>query len=308
MLRRITIRFLGPLGTPLASGTLFGHLCWAYLDSHGEDALAAWLADMESRRRPPFLISDGMPSGFLPRPLTRPELPKHDLGLDEAAEQKRKRKAALVPREAFLNLRAGATEDAWGEAALEASPPSSELVRHAHNRIDRIRNTTPERAGIWFIDDEWFPTDGGRFDIYVESDLDEVVLRDLFARVGENGFGRDSTYGRGFFVVEEVAEDAELEAFAGNRLVSLSRGSLTANMQDPRYRRTTHFGKLGSRMNARTGRPWKKPVLLMLPGATFAPADRGPFGELLSKVHIDLPETVRFNAWHLAIPYREVEA
>ena len=306
MLYRIRIDLRAALGTPFHSGTLFGHLCWAYLDLRGEDALATWLAEMENQRRPPFLLSDAFPASFLARPLTRPKLPGPDLPLEQAAREKRKRKARLVRRDDFLRVRTGADADAWGEAAVDARPPELASVRHAHNVIDRIRGTTPETAGIWFIDDEWCKEDGTRFDVYVECDHGSALLHELFDYVGDSGYGRDSTYGRGFFVVEGIEEERELGAFQGNRLISLSHGCLTANMKAPRYRRETHFGKLGIRMNARTGRPWKKPILLMQPGATFAPADGGPFGNLLSGVHPDLPE-ICFNAWHLAIPYREIE-
>ncbi len=306
MLRRITIRLTGPLGTPFASGTLFGHLCWAFLDLRGEDALADWLEEMENQGRPPFLLSDAFPAGLLPKPLLSPRIPEGDPGLERADRDKKRRKAMLVRRADFLRLRAGGDEEAWGEAALTAGAPPLETVRHAHNVIDRIRGTTPEKAGIWFVDDAWYPEDRARFDIYADCDLDPGLLRELFERVGADGYGRDSTYGRGLFLVEEMAGEEELAKLSGNRLVSLSRGCLTANMRAPRYRRTTHFGKLGIRMNARTGRPWKKPVLLMQPGATFAAADDGPFGGMLSGVHPDLPE-IRFNAWHLAVPYRETE-
>ncbi len=306
MLHRVTIRLTAPLGTPVVSGTLFGHLCWAMVDLRGEEALADWLTAMETGRRPPFLLSDAFPAGFLPRPLMPPRWPEGDPPLERATKWKKARKAVLVRREDFLELRKGAPEAAWAEAAADASPPEPEEHRHAHNRIDRIRNTTPESAGIWFVDDLWYDGRDGRdrLDVYVDTDLDAALLRDLFTLVGENGYGRDITHGRGFFAVEELAPDGGLVAFEGNRLVSLSRGCLTDNMREPRYRRTTHYGKLAIRMNALTGRPWKKPILLTLPGASFRPADDGPFGRLLAGVHLDRPE-IRFNAWHLAIPYRE---
>jgi hypothetical protein len=45
----------------------------------------------------------------------------------------------------------------------------------------------------------------------------------------------------------------------------------------------------------------------MRPGASFRPDGDGPWGALLDAVHRDLPQ-VRFNAWHLAVPYREAAA
>ncbi len=304
MLYRISIDLRAPLGTPLRSGTLFGHLCWALLDRDGEEALADWLEKMESGERAPFLISDGFPAGLLPRPLLRPQPPAEELSPEVADRLKQRRKAAFVGREDFLRLRRGAPQEAWAEAAAGTELLEEKAVQHAHNRIDRLTGSTPETAGLWFVTDDWSHAAAPRRDIYVESDLDKAFLQELFVHVGESGYGRDTTYGRGLFAVIGIEEERELDNFTGERLVSLSHGVLTSNMERPRYRRTTHFGKLGIRMTARTARPWKRPILLMQPGATFAAEGNGPFGRLLSEVHQDLPE-IRFNAWHLAIPYRE---
>lgn len=314
MLFRIRLRLVAPLGTPMVSGTLFGHLCWAYLDRHGEPALEDWLAAMERGERAPFLISDAFPADHLPRPLLPPEIPAGDPSPEDARRHKRQRKATLVRREEFLRLRARPTREGDWLGAV-ADPPSLG-VQHAHNVIDRLRNTTPEVAGLWFVEDDWGFTLLPERDVYVETDLDAGELRDLFAHVGATGYGRDVTYGRGFFEVVEVAEDTELAAGPQGddiRLVSLSHGCLTANMADARWRRVTHFGKLAARAEGRPAahgqpaRPWKKPLLLMRPGATFRPVDGGPFGALLDRVHRDLPQ-VRFNAWHLAVSYREAAA
>ena len=64
---RLTLR--GPLATPLHSGTLFGHLCWAWHYRDGETGLGRWL---EGLADDPLLISDAFPAGYLPRPLLAP--------------------------------------------------------------------------------------------------------------------------------------------------------------------------------------------------------------------------------------------
>lgn len=307
MLFRIRLRLTAPLGTPMVSGTLFGHLCWAYLDRHGEGALGEWLEAMEGGERAPFLISDAFPADHLPRPLLAPEIPGEDMSPEQARQHKRLRKAIWVPRQDFLRLRAQpAAESLWLKHVVDVEAPSA--VQHAHNVIDRLRNTTPEVAGLWFVEDDWSFTRLPERDVYAETDLGPGDLRDLFAHVGETGYGRDTTYGRGLFEVVDVVEDRELaKPLAGPdvRFVSLSHGCLTPNMAEARWRRVTHFGKLAARID--NGRPWKKPLLLMRPGATFRPEGPGPFGRILDRVHLDLPQ-VRFNAWHLAVPYREAAA
>lgn len=315
MLLRIRLRLVAPLGTPMVSGTLFGHLCWAWLDRHGEKALEEWLDAMARGARAPFLISDAFPAGHLPRPLLPPDIPAQDVPLEQARQAKRRRHAMLVRREDFLRLRTRPSREGDWLAAV-AEPPAHLPVQHAHNTIDRLRATTLEVAGLWFVEDDWGFARVPERDVYVDTDLDAGEVRALFALVGESGYGRGVTYGRGFFEVVEVSEDRELaQPLDGDdvRLVSLSHGCLSPNMRDARWRRTTHFGRLAARAAGRPGadgapaRPWKVPLLLMRPGATFAPADGGPFGALLDRVHRDLPQ-VRFNAWHLAVPYREAAA
>ena len=66
---RIRLRLCGPLATPLHSGTLFGHLCWAKRLREGEAALTDWLAALPES---PLLLSDAVPHDHLPRPLLQP--------------------------------------------------------------------------------------------------------------------------------------------------------------------------------------------------------------------------------------------
>ena len=90
--------------------------------------------------------------------------------------------------------------------------------------------------------------------------------------------------------------------YDGNRILSLSHGVLTANMAAPLYKLHTHYGKLGGLYAGGERSPFKYPLLLTRPGATFSPAAAGPFGELLTGVHPHHPE-IHQNAWHLGLPF-----
>jgi hypothetical protein len=90
-------------------------------------------------------------------------------------------------------------------------------------------------------------------------------------------------------------------------MLSLSQGVITRNMAHARWRRFVLFGKLGREMMAEGKRPWKLPLVLAEAGATFAPADPGPFGAWVTGLHQDDDPTdpIGHNAFHLAIPYTE---
>jgi len=308
----IRLRLDSPLATPLHSGTLFGHLCWALRELEGEAALVAWL---DGLREDPFLISDGFPAGWLPRPLLVPPRPsppedpaERRRFLDEA---KRRRKASLMRVEDFLRLR-----NALSAEALEQAPGEQEALREflreetmPHNRIDRRSGHTLEEGGLFFLDEFWPHPDRADWEIYVRCSWSADRLDRLFRHVGRCGYGRDATWGRGRFTVLAVEPPpAELFEGTGNRMVSLSHGSLSDNMLEPRYRVECHIGRLGN-VWARSERPFKYPLLLLKPGATFAGDSEGPYGDLLEGVH-PAPELlgarIVHNAWHLAIPYREI--
>lgn len=309
---RLQLDPASPFGTPLSSGTLFGHLAWAMRDRDGEAALTGWLERLGVE---PFALSDALPADTLPRPLlpSPPAEPPKRLdadGLRVLEARKAKRRQAFIRLASWRSLRIGLSAQ-----RLEQSPDGTgsgfARARAPHNVIDRRNGQTLEQAGLWFADEDWPSADALGRDLYVRGALPQDDLADLLRRVGEQGYGRDASTGRGRFTVEgiETADwlDDAPAAGGARRMLSLSHGTITPNMGAPRYRQTVLFGKVGRTMLAEVSRPWKLPILLTQPGATFSPSDAGPFGAWLTGVHQDRPE-IGQNAFHLAIPYTEATA
>ena len=321
---RLTLE--GPISTPLHSGTIFGHLCWAMRHIDGEDALSRWLAQ---QAHDPLLVSDGLPAGCLPRPLLAPKT----IGLAlKPGEVKKLRKTPFLPLTDFLELRSGLDEERLIERLRLGFAEQGECrrrrpdrligVRVAHNTINRHTARTPDSGGLYFTDEQWPAAAGAEFDVYVHTSMPAPKLGELFSLVGEWGFGKDSSTGRGRFRVEILSPAGGLFDFPeANRRLSLSHGVLTENMADPRYRLETHYGKLGSLWantkvhfspgggeggRLKAAGPFKHPITLLKPGATFRPVDGGPYGCMLAGVHPAKKE-VRHNALHLTVPYRELE-
>lgn len=322
---RIRLRLCGPLATPLHSGTLFGHLCWAKRLREGEAALVAWLAGLPES---PLLLSDALPHAQLPRPLLQPgDRPEPVVGesrqdfLQRLQQDKKLNKTAFILVTDFLELRAGLNEGslltrlrqrvmvqekAESNRHVESSRQSRLLsltVRQAHNTIDRFTGTTPETGGLYFMDEEWRQDTAAEMDVYAMGEISHEELQELIDMVGQFGFGRDANLGRGRF--SAIVEPADPNLFlhdGGNRRLSLSHGVLTTNMAVPFYKLHTHYGKLGGLYAGGERSPFKYPLLLTRPGATFSPADDGPFGALLGGVHPHHPEICQ-NAWHLSLPF-----
>lgn len=325
---RVRLALQTPFGTRFHSGTIFGHLCWAYLhlerelEQSGLPTFHEWLAGLQSGDQPPVLVSDGFPAGYLPFPLLKPlpeaqttvvaEEQRNREWLKQLEATKKRRKIAWLSVECFCELRSQMSEATIWDRLREhdSSPPVQFILnRLAHNTINRLTGTTPREGGLYFVDEFWprasEPGQPAQVDIWIQCNWQEHVLRRLFCWIGEHGYGRDASTGRGrFSVVSVEPAPSDLFDYAGNRRMSLSHGTLTPNMLDPCYRLETHYGKLGGWLASSGGRPFKYPLLLTRPGATFRPGNDGPYGELLTPVHADHSWVVH-NAWHLTVPFHE---
>lgn len=314
---RVRLRLASPLATPLHSGTLFGNLCWAWRLLHGEADLARWLTSLPED---PFLLSDGFPADQLPKPLLKPAAPRR-LSPESSERHKEVRKLQFIPKELFLALRQRLAQEELDSRLEEIlrrrdeekthSTPAERLkagaetvVRIPHNRIHRITGRTPDAGGLFFVEELWTSGLASYRDVYVQTTLRQERLLELFQTVGRWGYGRDATWGRGRFddPIEIEPDASGLFEDGFPRLMSLSHGSLSANMRNPRYRLEPLLGRVGGALSASSS-PFKHPLVLARPGATFDAA-AGPFGGLLLNVHPSMP-WIRQNAWHLTIGFQE---
>lgn len=308
---RLALDPLAPFATLPTSGTLFGHVCWAYRARHGQPALQAWLDGLAAK---PCAVSDLLPADHLPVPLlpAPPEALPQPLTAEARARydrRKQERRRRHIHRDAWREVRVGATA---ARVAAKAAETAALFApgRVPHNRIDRRSGKTPEAGGggLWFADEFWPAGPRPTADLYVRSTLPKDKIATLLRDVGETGFGADAGYGRGRFRVEGIEAAGWLDEAPGaggaRRMLSLSQGFVTANMQQARWRRFVLFGKVARSVMAEGARPWKLPLLLAEAGCSFAPADAGPFGAWITGVHQDRPE-IGHNGFHLAIPYTE---
>jgi CRISPR-associated protein Csm4 len=307
---RITVSQKSPLSTPLLSGTVWGHLAWAVRYLEGTSSFARWMEEQEAC---PWLVSSHMPVGMLPRPLLDPAMRRDaSLSLDEMKREKRARKITFIPEALFLKLRDRMSDHSLTQSLKESfsgdgtmEPPRVPELK-AHNHINRLTGTTPESGGLFF-EEVAFPAAGSLCQLFMETAAPcKAHLETLFAFVGESGFGSNASSGNGHLVFS-IEEETVLFPGRGARGMSLSHGILSSNMGNPRYKQHVHFGKLGGDYAKGAFSPFKYPVLMAAPGATFDLLDEGPFGTLLQGVHHDeaLAE-VRHHALHLPLRFSEV--
>lgn len=311
---RVKLILQGPLGTAMVSGTLWGHLAWAVHYVRGQSAFQAWLEEQKKR---PWLVSSAMPEGMLPRPLlkgTRRD-GQHE-SLKDMEREKALRKISWIPENVFRKVRDAVNEASlvaellplvMGRQTKKANHRSvSETVR-AHNRIDRRSGTTPELGGLHFEDLVSYGSPRS-WQVFVAAEsLSIHDLKELFDFIGMHGFGANASTGSGGFCVE--IQETDLLEQRGNRAMSLSHGIVGENMLDTRYKQHVHFGKLGGDYAKGGYSPFKYPILMAQPGATFTPRGKGPFGAILEGVHHD-PKLAHIchYAVHLPLFFTEGEA
>jgi CRISPR-associated protein Csm4 len=319
---RYKITLLSRVITPLYSDTIFGHICWGLRYLKGEEFLQSFLKKFDSTSDPPMLISCAFPHGCLPRPVLKPfdrsllrQLALQVADCFEALKNKdeaeklfrgsqilkglRKQKWITIPD--WLHLRKMATLKnlvLMDIAKLEEKseiPGFKEVVR-AHNTINRKTGTVQQPGGLYFVREKWADRDSS-FDVYVRFSSNEY--KKLWDEVWQEyivptGFGKDKSTGAGQLQIEQDREDVSslFELQGNDAWMNLSMLGFAGMPDLPgRYTVFTRFGKLGGDFavvapDGSKPNPFKKPMLLLEPGAVFETA-QPPAGDLLSDVHVD---------------------
>ncbi len=310
---RITIEPKSAFRSRLQSDTIFGHLLWALRYTAGANGNQE-LADFLERYRagePPLLVSAGFPEDTLPTPtLSRPT---PDTGGPVAGQVVRDllRKAAgelrYLPLDQWPALVNNLSGQALGQMLekihkdLQALPNSKQIeqdYRRQHKvqaitrtAVDRI--TGSAREGQLFVAQETFYRRPARFDIwhkiFDESDLDR--LKACWRWIEGNGFGKRKSTGAGAFKITrllEAANEVLPQADRPNGFMSLSAWvPARTDPPDVSYKTRVKRGKLAEQY-AIPG-PWKKPLLMLEPGAVARLLEGEPgrewYGQLVEDMH-----------------------
>ncbi len=299
-LYRLELKLTSPMGSPLVGPQIFGMVCQVFYDISGEAKLKKWLSTPEQTWR----ISDSFPSHCLPKPQAPPQY----LSNQQFDSFKKRKKCPWILRETWIKYRNSWSESKLADDELVSVP--KEPLRLAHNIINRQNNRTLKKGGLFFVEEDWsFNVEKKRYvDLYIQApESKEQVLR-VISEIGQRGYGRDASTGRGRFEVTKIYLDHELTDLPDAvRRMSLSRGVYTpSTMQDAYWKIEPHYGRVGPNLSLAGVSPFKYPVLLTVPGTTFIPKGVDIPGKWVTGVHPSRPE-ICLNGFHLSIPYKEEE-
>ncbi len=307
---KITIELLSPLSTPLQSDTIFGHTCWIHRYLQGTDEALLRSILLEFDNNPKLIVSSGFPSGYLPRPKLRPlnteernELIKKYINPKKKADYlkafqllKKIKKKVFIPADDFEKIKEDLSEKNVVDYYLrvnskeEVKETEEELPMEtysvSHNTINRLSWSVEEEGGGFFHSDEYHFHER-RFDIYLKTSLHEFnldYLKKVFTVMGEFGFGKDKSVGKGHFKVVEVTEISFEKK--GNAVMSLSNFVPDNSLNVGWYDLLTKYGKLGGNFAKDGTRPFKNPILMITPGSTFKVNElKEYYGSCISYVH-----------------------
>ncbi|MCT4593243.1 MAG: hypothetical protein N4A57_03075 [Anaeromicrobium sp.] len=298
-LYRIKIKPKSSYITPWQSDTIFGSLCWVIANYEGEKVLKEFLQGYR-QNNVPFVVSNGFINDLLPKPVARKisledmKGSKSDILKHMQLEKQNKKIDWLTIDEfnSIINNR---------EVIIKSKENKEKQTRTMHNSISRFSDATIE--GSLYEQNEYF-LDEGHISIYVKvKDEYKDKLFDLFKRLSITGFGKKISTGKGQFSIQEI------EKFQGfkipdkvNCFVNLS--NYVPKEEDPtrgQYKTFIKHPKLGQGY-ALSANPFKRPVLMIKPGAVFWTTEvKDYYGRLVSNISYEHPQVVQCG-YSLSIP------
>jgi CRISPR-associated protein Csm4 len=251
--------------TPWQSDTIFGSLCWALSQKEGEKSLVNFLNEYENGFYP-FVVSDGFPGDYLPKPMAGNTFPI-DENLDKGTIFERSQRAKIAKKANFVTLEEFNTIINNGLVEIEEKEKQNIEVSVMHNQISRITDKTGEGNLYEFTEVFW----KNHLSIYFQVDcaLENKII-ELFDLLAIKGFGKRAAIGKGNFIIEELSEFTGFNIPRNsNSFVTLS--NYVPKAKDPvfgQYKIFVKHGKLGQDY-ANKGNPFKKPLIIIKPGAVF---------------------------------------
>jgi CRISPR-associated protein Csm4 len=308
---QITLALPSGFVTPWHADTIFGHLCWTAErhDCFQRFSGAAGLIELFRRDEPPFILSDGFPSGLLPAPVTLKSLfgraEACEIDVDQYDLMKRAKKAEYITIEEFLMFQNGSVPALSG-AGQKGFTKATVL----HNTISRITNTTGSQGSL-FESDEIFAANG-EIQIYVKiRDGFEEDVRLLFDRFAQGSYGAKKSTGKGTFSIKSFLPCSGFDGSESKKpgdqaisgFVSLShfvpaKGGPTEGA----YKTMIKYGKLGEEKTF-CGQPFKKPLIMLKPGAVFYTDNIRPYYGLLMENISDAEPSVVQYAFAFSVPF-----
>jgi CRISPR-associated protein Csm4 len=258
---------------------------------------------------PPLLVSNGLPLGYLPKPVIPPVTQQEiDSVVNKEKDDRIKashkitiiKKLDIIPKEiwALFKRRPITPSALFSEMytrykSIAEFEKGRETVSVQHNTMDRIKGTA-RRGGLYAQEETFFDPSLASFEIYLRTNyFSRSELYRIIEYMSIEGFGRDSSTGKGHFdfTLNEGIDLPEVEN--PNAFMTLS--SYVPTVKDPVrgfYNVVHKYGKLGGLYAKGVadvyGNPFKVPLIMLAAGSTFFDQDYNKakvYGGLVKDIH-----------------------
>lgn len=278
----VTIKLKSALGTPLKGDTIWGHVVWGIARNEGDEAVKAFLEESKTGT-PPFVVSSAFPHGYICKPLPQPRPRDSAMTKEKYADIKKAKKLRYENASGYLDATA-LSENA--SPMRESIEDVFESHPRMHNSINRFTGTVDDNAGVYSSAEIWCKTP--KLDVYVESVYEPQRVQKLCEWAFENGYGADSSSGKGWITVEGVQKVAAKRT-GDKKYVALAPFVLSpADYECVKDLRADVFVRAGKTGGSISSVPWKKPVVMYDEGAVFECGKNiTHIGSLIPDVHSD---------------------
>jgi CRISPR-associated protein Csm4 len=336
----ITIKPTSGFGTPLKGDTLFGHICWQAVYDEGLFGISIDKLLSDYAKNPFIVVSSSYPKLNNGYALKRPDMPIDMLFRFEESKEdiirnrkdfKEKRWMLLRNNQGITSIKADGIyvndEQLFNELSEDKDAETQRQMRkkglksfisdytQPHNTINRLTGTTGEGQFAPFAVDQIVYMPDAELVVFVGLREDIKIEQAIKAlkQIGDIGFGKDASTGLGRF---KVIGHKEIDLFAmgsglPNACFTLAPCVPEKDMFSQMFFSPfTRFGRHGDVL-AKSGKPFKNPVIMADEGAVFifkdkAPADKPYIGTAVDGISKAEPNAVA-QGYSLYIPVK-VEA
>lgn len=240
---------------------------------------------------PPFLITDGFPADYLPKPLFA------DFNIDDPEERKEQKKIDFISLEDFNHVRKG---DKYKLKIQEDRITTSVTT---HNTINRLTNTTPAEGGVYSLEETFIPY----ITIFVKTISEDWKNRvvEILRSLSRGGYGRKKSIGKGQFSLADVNDFSFEPVENPDGFVTLSNFCPAENDPiDGLYKTFVKYGKLGEELTF-CGNPFKKPLVMIKNGSVFKTNSlpKPFYGRMVEGIAPAKPEVVQYG-YSFAVPIK----
>ncbi len=303
------LRPTSALGTPLKGDTIFGHFCWqaahdssllegglkGALSVYGEQPFAifssAFPVFADDSKRILALKKPSLPIGFFTT-----EHPKARLEFFKSAKGFKKKKWLLTESLKFdlAKMKLVTDEELVKKAAnyqpsgmrrrLEKTGQQDFMItdNHTHNSLNRLTQSTGTGQFAPYVQEDTYylpETELAIFVLFDEEFTDTSRIKKGMERIGQWGYGRDASTGKGRFTISYAKEVPLPDPDGANACYAMGPACPEKNVFKYIYFRSfVRFGKHGDLL-AKSANPFKKPILFADEAAVFVPKDQKMFNK-----------------------------